>query len=116
MFIYKNEHMFLGRFYTRLVCMKTGMRKKVLGLIFSAVVITLIFSVLTPVLGCNNRTFPTGNTNCYGYGYGYCYSPHPPQYCNNYPHNWPSNDITNRWHNLFDLFCRHNNEYSHLWK
>ena len=49
--------------------MKISIRRKTLGIVFSAVLIILILSTLTPILGCKNKNISMVNTNGYGYGY-----------------------------------------------
>lgn len=75
--------------------MNISYRKKVLGIIFSAVVLILLLSVLTPALGNKNKTTPIGNTggSGYGYGYGYGCAPHSPGYWKNHPEAWPVDNI-----------------------
>jgi len=72
--------------------MKTSGRKKVLGIVFSAVILVLVLSVLTPALGMKNKTITPINT--YGYGYGYGCDPHTPGYWRNHPEMWPVEYIT----------------------
>jgi len=89
--------------FQRLITMKISSRRKVLGILFSAVVLVLVLSVLTPGLvaknkpitttpGANENTFVPLNT--YGYGYGYGCAPHTPGYWRNHPEAWPVDDIT----------------------
>lgn len=87
--------------------MKISNRRKVLGIVFSAVILVLILSVLTPTLGIINKTIPITNslgsktipiTNTLGsgsgYGYGYGCAPHSPGYWKNHPESWPVAGIT----------------------
>lgn len=74
--------------------MKISTRRKTIGIIFSAILIIVLLSTLTPVLGFKNKTNSNINTNCYGYGYGYGCSPHTPGYWRNHPDAWPVNSIT----------------------
>lgn len=75
--------------------MKISSRRKVLGIVFSAVVLVLIFSVLTPALGVKNKSLVNNNSvsNGYGYGYGYGCCPHTPGYWKNHPDSWPTDNI-----------------------
>jgi hypothetical protein len=53
--------------------MKISNHKKMFGIVFSTVVLVLVLSLLTPVLGMKNKSISTTtNTIGYGYGYGYC--------------------------------------------
>ena len=72
--------------------MKITYRRKVAGILFSAVILVLMFSVLTPALGVKNKTIATVSTT--GYGYGYCCDPHTPGYWKNHPESWPVETIT----------------------
>lgn len=74
--------------------MNISSRRKILGIVFSAVVLVLIFAILTPALGSKNKTINNGNTNGYGYGYGYGCDPHTPGYWKNHPNDWPVESIT----------------------
>jgi len=84
--------------------MKISNRRKILGIVFSAVVLVLLLSVITPslssnktittILGIQDSTMTTVNTNNYGYGYGYGCAPHTPGYWKNHPESWPVNSIT----------------------
>jgi len=70
--------------------MKISKRRKILGIIFSAVVLISMLSVLTPALG-KNKTISTVNT---GYGYGYGCDPCTPGFWKNHPEAWPVSSIT----------------------
>lgn len=83
--------------------MKVSIQKKIVGIIFAAVVLMVVFSVLTPGLGAKNKTFANildvnDNTltpaKTFGYGYGYGCAPHTPGYWRNHPEAWPVDDIT----------------------
>ena len=76
--------------------MKISNRRKLIGILFSAVIFVLILSVLTPALGIKNKSIPVMNTNHNGYGYGYGYgcAPHSPGYWKNHPADWPVDVIT----------------------
>lgn len=76
--------------------MKITNKRKILGLLFSAAILVLILSVLTPALGVKNKTIPITTTTHTGYGYGYGYgcSPHTPGYWKNHPESWSVGSIT----------------------
>lgn len=71
--------------------MKISIRKKTLGIAFSAILIISIISILTPALGVKNSPKVTISNS---YGYGYCCDPHTPGYWKNHPANWPVETIT----------------------
>jgi hypothetical protein len=74
--------------------MKSFTYKKIVGIVFSAIVLVLILSILTPALGVKNKPVPIANTPNTGYGYGYGCSPHSQGYWQNHQDDWPVNSIT----------------------
>lgn len=92
MFKYRNVYMFQSRNLTRLIIMRISNHRIAIGMLFTAVVIMLILSVLTPAFGMKNKII--NNTNTTGYGYGYGCEPRTPGYWKNHPESWPVEDIT----------------------